>query len=68
MARRNCDRRRVGATRAACDAAGLRPGSFVPQIDSLQVARLAGLTIATSLPPEPLLPLYVAGLRGRQEQ
>ena len=46
--------------RAACDAAGLRPGSSVPQIDSLQVARLAGLTIATGLPPEPLLPLYVA--------
>ena len=46
--------------RAACDAAGLLPGSSVPQIDSLQVARLAGLTIATGLPPEPLLPLYVA--------
>ena len=50
----------AGPLAVALDDAGLRPELSAPQMDSLQIARLAELRISKGLGHEPLLPLYVA--------
>ena len=50
----------AGPLAEALDDAGLRPELSAPQMDSLQIARLAETRISNGLDHEPLLPLYVA--------